>query len=186
MIRVHIEVGSPVVRAGLEALVHGRADMELAESAAAADVLIRDELGEDREPGAVLPTVVLTDEAEAGEALRSTVSVLLARTAPAPQIVAAIYAAAAGLIAFPAEDAAVLRNAGWLPAGHPPVEPLTRREVEVLEMLAEGLGNKMIAHQLDISEHTVKFHVNSILAKLHSGTRTEAVMRAVRLGLLKI
>jgi DNA-binding NarL/FixJ family response regulator len=53
-------------------------------------------------------------------------------------------------------------------------------------MLAEGLSNKMIAYRLSISEHTAKFHVNSILAKLHAGTRTEAVMRGVRLGLVKV
>jgi len=56
----------------------------------------------------------------------------------------------------------------------------------VLEMLAEGLPNKLIAHKLAISDHTAKFHVNSILAKLNAGTRTEAVMRGVRLGLVKI
>ena len=183
MIRVHIEAVSPVMRAGLEALVRGRADMELADSPAAADVLIRDEYGEE---SGVVPLVILSDDSAAQDMLRSAASVVLPRTAPEAQIIAAIYAAAAGLIAFPAEDAAVFRSAGWPAAGDPPAEPLTRREIEVLEMLAEGLGNKMIAHKLEISEHTVKFHVNSILAKLNSGTRTEAVMRAIRLGLLKI
>ena len=57
---------------------------------------------------------------------------------------------------------------------------------DVLEMLAEGLSNKMIAHRLSISDHTAKFHVNSILAKLNAGTRTEAVTRGIRLGLIKI
>ena len=66
------------------------------------------------------------------------------------------------------------------------VEPLTPREMDVLEMLAEGLSNKMIAHRLSISDHTAKFHVNSILAKLNAGTRTEAVTRGIRLGLIKI
>ena len=105
------------------------------------------------------------------------------RDAPPAQIVAAIYAASAGLIAAPAEDAGFL-----LPATHAEenTEPLTPRELDVLEMLAEGLSNKMIAYRLSISEHTAKFHVNSILAKLHAGTRTEAVMRGVRLGLVKV
>ena len=66
------------------------------------------------------------------------------------------------------------------------VEALTPREMDVLEMLAEGLSNKMIAHRLSISDHTAKFHVNSILAKLNAGTRTEAVTRGIRLGLIKI
>ncbi len=183
MIRVHIRAASPVVRAGLEALVRARSDMELADSPEAADVLIRDEASEE---SGMAPLVILSDESAAQDMLRSSASVVLPRTAPEAQIVAAIYAAAAGLIAFPAEDASVLRSSAWPPAGDAPAEPLTRREIDVLEMLAEGLANKMIAHKLEISEHTVKFHVNSILAKLNCGTRTEAVMRAIRLGLLKI
>jgi two-component system, NarL family, response regulator YdfI len=67
-----------------------------------------------------------------------------------------------------------------------PGEPLTEREVQVLGMLAEGLGNKIIAARLDISEHTVKFHVSSILAKLGADSRTEAVTRGVREGLIMI
>ena len=53
-------------------------------------------------------------------------------------------------------------------------------------MLAEGLSNKQIAYRLGISDHTAKFHVNSIFAKLEAGTRTEAVMRGIRMGLVKI
>ena len=70
-----------------------------------------------------------------------------------------------------------------------PVEPadgieLTPREQQVLELLAEGLSNKLIALRLDISEHTAKFHVNSLLDKLEADTRTDAVVRAARRGLL--
>jgi DNA-binding NarL/FixJ family response regulator len=100
------------------------------------------------------------------------------------QIRAAVHVAAAGLLVMPAE--------GFLPAssssasGEPMAEALTAREMDVIEMLAEGLSNKMIAHRLSISDHTAKFHVNSILAKLNAGTRTEAVTRGIRLGLIKI
>ena len=66
------------------------------------------------------------------------------------------------------------------------IKRLSPRELDVLEMLAEGLSNKMIAHRLSISDHTAKFHVNSILAKLDAGTRTEAVTRGIRLGLIKL
>jgi DNA-binding NarL/FixJ family response regulator len=66
------------------------------------------------------------------------------------------------------------------------MEALTPRELEVFEMLAEGFSNKKVAAKLNISEHTAKFHVNSILGKLHAGTRTEAVMRGVRRGILKV
>jgi DNA-binding NarL/FixJ family response regulator len=65
-------------------------------------------------------------------------------------------------------------------------EPLTPREVEVLELLAEGLPNKSIAEQLGISDQTVKFHVASILGKLGASNRTDAVRRALRRGLIRI
>ena len=108
----------------------------------------------------------------------------LSRELVSAQIRAAVHVAAAGLSVMPAE--------GFLPAssnsspGEGITEALTPREMDVIEMLAEGLSNKMIAHRLSISDHTAKFHVNSILAKLNAGTRTEAVTRGIRLGLIKI
>jgi DNA-binding NarL/FixJ family response regulator len=68
----------------------------------------------------------------------------------------------------------------------PIVEPLTTREVEVLELLAEGLANKAIAQRLGISDQTVKFHVASISGKLGAANRTDAVRRAVRRGLVTL
>ena len=65
-------------------------------------------------------------------------------------------------------------------------EPLTPREVQVLELLAEGLANKAIADRLHISDQTVKFHVASIAAKLGATNRTDAVRLAVRRGLLTL
>ncbi len=65
-------------------------------------------------------------------------------------------------------------------------EPLTRREVEVLELLAEGLSNKAIAVRLGISDQTVKFHVAAICGKLGAINRTDAVRRAVRRGLVTV
>ncbi len=64
------------------------------------------------------------------------------------------------------------------------VEPLSSRELDVLRGLAEGLSNKQIARALGISEHTVKFHINAILGKLGAQSRTEAVVRATRAGLI--
>jgi DNA-binding NarL/FixJ family response regulator len=66
------------------------------------------------------------------------------------------------------------------------LEPLTPRELEVLDLLAEGLSNHAIALRLSISEHTVKFHVSSICAKLGADNRTDAVRRAVRNGLITL
>jgi DNA-binding NarL/FixJ family response regulator len=65
-------------------------------------------------------------------------------------------------------------------------EPLTRREIEVLELLAEGLPNKAIAARLHISDQTVKFHVSSICGKLGAANRTDAVRRAVRRGIITL
>ena len=65
-------------------------------------------------------------------------------------------------------------------------EPLTSREIQVLELLAEGLSNKAIAERLGISDQTVKFHVASISGKLGAANRTDAVRRAVRRGLITL
>ena len=65
-------------------------------------------------------------------------------------------------------------------------EPLTPREIEVLELLAEGLANKAIAARLGISDQTVKFHVSSICGKLPAANRTDAVRRAIRRGLITV
>ena len=67
-----------------------------------------------------------------------------------------------------------------------PHDMLTSREQEVLRLLAEGLANKQIAVRLSISEHTVKFHVNAIMGKLGVQSRTEAVVRATRLGMIAL
>ena len=68
----------------------------------------------------------------------------------------------------------------------PLIEALTPREHEVLELVADGLPNREIAQALSISEHTVKFHLASIFGKLGVSTRTEAVQRGVRLGVIQI
>ena len=102
------------------------------------------------------------------------------------QIVAGLEAAAAGLIVLhPAEVGAMFPAAE--PASSPLaelIEPLTPRESEVLQMLASGLANKAIATRLAISEHTVKFHVASILGKLGAASRTEAVTLGIRRGIV--
>jgi DNA-binding NarL/FixJ family response regulator len=185
MIRVYLDVASPVTQAGLETLLREQPEIELAASASEADVAVRATSLEI--DGSGLPAVVLTDETGVRDALRNGARAALPYTATPAQIVAAIQAVAAGLAAIPATELAALLPAP--PAGNAserPVEPLTPREIEVLEMLAEGLSNKMLAYRLNISTHTAKFHVNAILAKLGASTRTEAVTRAIRLGLIQI
>jgi len=68
----------------------------------------------------------------------------------------------------------------------PLVEQLTPRELTVLALVADGLGNREIGQELEISEHTVKFHLASIFGKLGASSRTEAVRRGLRLGLIDI
>jgi DNA-binding NarL/FixJ family response regulator len=108
---------------------------------------------------------------------------ILPRDVDAATLALALPAVARGLIVC---DAALI--SGLLSGRQPPLmsppDMLTPREQEVLQLLAEGLPNKTIADRLHISEHTVKFHVNAILGKLAAQSRTEAVVRATRLGLL--
>jgi DNA-binding NarL/FixJ family response regulator len=131
------------------------------------------------------PPVValLSDETHAAEAWTAGTRGLLSREAGAEQLAAALTAVANGLVAIDPALAVALVPAGHLPDA-PPAEELTPRELEVLQLLAEGLPNKAIARRLGISDHTVKFHVNAILGKLGAQSRTEAVVRATRLGLI--
>jgi len=83
-------------------------------------------------------------------------------------------------------DAVVMAHAHLEPDANGFDEPLTPREIQVLELLAEGLPNKAIAERLQISDQTVKFHVSSISGKLGAANRTDAVRRAVRRGLIAL
>jgi two-component system nitrate/nitrite response regulator NarL len=180
LIRVRIEASAAVARAGFESVLEGNQGIMLVDSAFDADVILRDDL-----PGILdghIPFVVLCDEPLTPALLRRGVHSALPRDASPDQIAAAIYAAAAGLATIPADAAQAVLVAEREFEG----EPLTPREIEVLEIVAEGLSNKQIAARLNISEHTAKFHVNSILGKLAAGTRAEAVTRGLRRGLLKV
>ncbi len=131
------------------------------------------------------PLVALVPDGAGVEALwaQSSAQAILLREASPEQIGAAIRAVVAGLVVLDAGLAAGL--APGEPASPAlPAEDLTPREMEVLRLLAEGLSNRAIAHRLDISEHTVKFHVNAIMTKLDAQSRTDAVVRATRLGLI--
>ncbi|HEX2347849.1 MAG TPA: response regulator transcription factor [Ktedonobacterales bacterium] len=112
----------------------------------------------------------------------------LPRDAATDEIVAAVTAAASGLTALDRglaleAFAGLARRARAEPVSEP-TEPLTTREREVLQLLAQGIPNKQIAQRLSISEHTVKFHVSAIMTKLGAASRTEAVTTAARRGLL--
>jgi DNA-binding NarL/FixJ family response regulator len=121
--------------------------------------------------------------------LRAGVRAVLPANLTGPEIVAAIEAVDAGLMVLhPADVDVVATSHNHLP--NPTLrstrEPLTSRETEVLQFLALGLANKEIAGRMKISEHTVKFHVASILGKLGASSRTEAVTLGIRQGLVMI
>lgn len=133
---------------------------------------------------AAFPALALLAHGEsAAEAFAAGARGLLLRNSDAARLAAALRAVAQGVIVLDEHAAASLLPA---PAAVPLplVEALTPREAEVLDLLSQGLANKTIADRLGISEHTAKFHVNAILGKLGVQSRTEAVVRAVRLGLV--
>jgi DNA-binding NarL/FixJ family response regulator len=134
--------------------------------------------------------VVLSDDPETPTALPSgsLAWALLPEDAAPAEIIAAVQAVAQGLlVVHPTFAAQMFAPTGTLLDAatlEPLDEPLTTREREVLEWLGQGLSNRQIAGRLDISEHTVKFHVSAIYAKMGVRSRAEAVRVAARRGLL--
>jgi len=211
VIRIFIVAPSSLARSGLENLL-ARRDVKVVGAApdiasledhladSKADVVLIDASGErpasileplkSSEIASEIAVVVLADWAASdslADALRAGVRAVLPADVSADQIFATVQAAVAGLVilhpqevneAFPAATTSLSRPPAELP------EPLTRRETEVLQMLASGLANKEIAARLNISEHTVKFHVASVLGKLGASGRTEAVALGIRRGLV--
>jgi len=135
-----------------------------------------------------IPVVLLLDQSDSaliGSALRSGIRGAISGDATPQEIESAVHAAMAGLVVTtPTLLSGLLPDAQLF--GEELAEPLSVRELEVLDRLAEGLSNKLIAHRLSISEHTVKTHVASIFAKLGVSSRTEAVSQAVRRGLVML
>jgi DNA-binding CsgD family transcriptional regulator len=177
--RVQVAANSAAVRAGLEALVASSPDLSLTESYS--DVMLAAVPLQELTPAAAI--VLLGDASWDSGMLRAGVRAVLPPDASAVEILAAIQAAAAGMaLVDPAELEGLITRAN--PTAVETPTPLTGRELEVLRMLAEGAANKTIAWKLGISEHTVKFHVAQILAKLNAGTRTEAVTLGIRRGMI--
>lgn len=188
-----------MVRAGLEALAVSSGAIELV--GAFPDLAAVDDLRPDVVLAAVTPEqipagdgvrpayVLLGGDARTPwtqEAIRSGVRAILPRDASAAEILAAVEAAAAGMAAIgPAELEALLPAAASVAASNEN-PTLTPRELEVLAMMAEGAANKAIAWKLNISEHTAKFHVASVLSKLNASTRAEAVAIGIRRGLVML
>jgi DNA-binding NarL/FixJ family response regulator len=210
VIRVFIVAPSSVARAGLrsmladagfeaigstpdlasldEALLESELDILLVDGLHDAGVGGRGglALADVAEQAAVVLLADQPDQAQVGQAFRNGVRAVLPREISTPQLQAALQAVAAGLlVVHPAEVSTLLPTPTSSATEIAPLaEPLTKREREVLQMLATGLGNKEIAARLVISDHTAKFHVASILGKLGASTRTEAVAIGIRHGLI--
>jgi two-component system, NarL family, response regulator YdfI len=206
-IRVAVVATSAVRRAGLESVVRHHPEFQLAGSFGAVaslvsfarstelDVMVVDsdsipDLS--REPISDAAIVLLSEVSDArsiARLLRSGVRAILSRESDPDTVLSAIYAAYDGLVLLStptAERLAAVYGDQPLEVEDELSEEITSRETEVLRMLAEGLVNKDIAARLGISEHTVKFHISSILDKLGASTRTEAVTVGIRRGLVAI
>lgn len=209
-IRLLVVAADPLARAGLVTLLDERPGLDIAGQVSGGqslddelhvfqpDVLVFDlgwepeealisleELSLDAHDDDLGVVALAPDEESAAAAWSAGARGLLPRTTSGERLVVAIEAVAQGLAVIEME----LLTFGW-PAGSSEepalVEELTPRELEVLQLLAEGLANKAIAQRLSISEHTVKFHVNAIMSKLGAQSRTAAVVRATRLGLIML
>jgi len=201
--RVLILADDPLARAGLAALLSSQSSLTVAAQSssdvdAAAlldafqpDVVLWDlgwspdsqiaTLSQFVEGHSVPVVALLTVDSLADVARAGGARGLLPRTSNASQMAAALHAVVQGLLVF---DETLLAAPSPTPTALDLLEPLSARELEVLRHLAEGLSNKEIARVIGVSEHTAKFHVNAILGKLGAQSRTEAVVKATRAGLI--
>jgi DNA-binding NarL/FixJ family response regulator len=202
-LRVVVVAADPLARRGLAALLGREAGLIVAAQLGAdedglgtaghdADAAVWDLGAGPRPPldgvaraaSAGIPVLALVhDEDDAPFALGAGARAVLFRDASGERLAAAVRAVHSGLRVL---DEGLAANALRPPQPAPLalVEPLTPRETEVLQLLAQGLANKAIAERLRISDHTAKFHVNAILGKLGAQSRTEAIVQAARLGLV--
>jgi two-component system, NarL family, response regulator YdfI len=210
VIRVLVWTQSLITQAGLEAIVAAddrfqtvprpmqRWGLLNAAQHAETDVILLDgmelaqaEAASAAQDGLLAPPLVVLADASARtyilRLLHAGVRGILLRDSPPHEITSALQAATDGLAVLSPEILDALFPHGALEEHELlPSEPLTLREAEVLALLAAGASNKEIAARLHISEHTVKFHVSTILGKLRAATRTEAVARGYRQGLILV
>lgn len=204
--RVFIVASTPTTRAGLRSMLADLgAEVEVAGEAGAlpasdpepalaqSDVLLV--MGEDLLEEAALalydddaqPLLVLSED----EALVSRLRPLsprgwgvVSQDVSPEELGAAISAVSRGLVVLPGPMIERLLNSSVI--ADEPSEPLTAREHEVLDLLGRGLSNRLIARELHVSEHTVKFHTSSLYAKLGVGNRAGAVSQGARRGLISL
>ncbi len=195
-IKVALLTDDPLLRAGLSSLLaqvgsidvvdRDAAEVALWDAGVDADKTLA-RLGELRT--LEIPAVaVVRDPAHVAPALAAGARGVVMRDQVGPGIRAALAAVRSGLTVMDSELAVTLLPAPVAVREHTPKGrgELTEREKQVVQLLSEGLSNKLIADRLGISDHTAKFHVNGVMMKLGSSTRTEAVVEAVRRGLIRL
>jgi len=205
MIQVIVIAASPVVRAGLSAVISNYPQLTVVGTASNLDVLTKE--FEQLQPDVLLldfsnhpqsmwaklqlmseqQILLITEDIDSIDietVWRSGIRGILPSNSTEAEIVAAVKAIASGLVVLHPDYLELLPIREKVVVS--PMQTLTPREIEVLGMLGSGLGNKAIAKRLQISEHTVKFHVSSIFQKLAVSSRTEAVTAGVRLGLIML
>jgi two-component system, NarL family, response regulator YdfI len=206
-VRIAVAATSAVRRAALESIVRSQPEFQLVGSFGAVASLVslapnrevdvfvidadrvRDVLREPRSDAGIVLLTEVSDARSVSRLLRKGVRAILSRESGPEDVLSGIYAAYDGMVLLStpiAESLAAVYTDQPLELETELSEEITSRETEVLRMLAEGLINKDIAARLGISEHTVKFHISSILDKLRAATRTEAVTHGIRLGLIPI
>jgi len=205
-IRVLLVADDPLVRGGLGKTITDNPDYQIVGSLSGdqfdfevvdlfrPDLIIWDtgwdptsyqEIGKEFEEVTTPVLVLVADIQNANALWLPNLRAMLFRDASTEQLFAALSAVSSGVSAFDPQISSQWMN-NRSSRFSVLVEPLTDRESEVLSLLAEGLPNKAIARKLAISDHTVKFHVNSIMGKLGAQSRTDAVVRATRLGIIHL
>jgi DNA-binding NarL/FixJ family response regulator len=192
------------LRIGLRELLNGSAEIDVVAEIAdldeldtldvAVDILVVAELAGaelrelvDEADAALLLLTDDRDEAQALSGSRLHAWGVLPVNATEDELLAAVHALGEGLwVGAPGlvKDLLVRPSVRTLSEAEPLIEPLTGREIEVLQLISQGLANKQIALELNISEHTVKFHLSSLYAKLGVSSRTEAIRAGTQRGLI--
>ncbi len=203
MTRITILSPNHALRVGLREMLAGRADVQVVGEAVDVDHVNLNET-EVLVAASVSPAfltklrldsfgvLLLTDDQKDGAVLLDSNARawgVISAGATAEELAAAIQAVGEGLwVGAPGLVRALMRSSARGEDGDEEslLEPLTGREKEVLQWIAEGFANKQIAMRLGISEHTVKFHLSSLYAKLNVASRTEAVRRGLGLGLISL
>ena len=202
MIRVTIVSPNPALRIGLRELLGRQPDIKVV-----GETVDLEGVNEKETEVAVLASVssarllenktsftilLLTDDVESLRGMLNSSPRawgVLSADATEDELVAAVRAVGEGLwVGAPSLVGDLIRLSGRRESSSEDslVEQLTARELEVLQLMAQGLANKQIALKLSISEHTVKFHLSSLYAKLGISSRTEAVKRGIELGLISL